>query len=64
MALNVNTGWRNITPGNCGICGSDDDWHDDGRGNVLCGCQACPDCGELDAYNMHAAGCPCLEEEN
>jgi hypothetical protein len=58
----VSTGWRSITPGDCYYCGYDDDWTCDGRGNVMCGCHACPDCGLVDAYGMHEPGCPCLEE--
>ena len=49
--------------GKCFECGSEDDWHEDGRGNVLCGCQACPDCGMVDAYGFHNAGCPQVREE-
>ena len=63
----VNTGWKTITPGNCILCGYDDDWHCDGRGNIMCGCQACPDCGILDAYGFHEIGCPKMQlqdEEN
>lgn len=62
MAKSVFTGWRTVTPGKCCECGCDDDWSDDGRGNVLCGCQACAECGELSAYGFHAQGCPALEE--
>ena len=57
----LNTGWRNVTPGKCAECGCDDDWSCDGRGNVLCSCQACPDCGLLDAYGMHESDCVVLE---
>ena len=49
--------------GACRECGCEDDWHEDGRGNVLCGCQACPDCGMVDAYGFHNPGCPCLNED-
>jgi hypothetical protein len=63
MAVTVSTGWRLRTPGVCLECGSEDDWHEDGRGFILCGCQACPDCGELSAENFHAADCPQLDEE-
>lgn len=59
----VFTGWKHITPGNCFGCGSDDDWQCDGRGNVLCGCQACPDCGLVDAYGSHESDCPQLNDE-
>ena len=62
MAITVNTGWRNVTPGECLGCGFHDDWTVDGRGNVLCGCQACPDCGILDAYGFHNTGCTQLQE--
>lgn len=58
----VNTGWRNVTPGKCLQCGSDDDWQVDGRGNVLCSCQACPDCGIVDAYGFHEPGCSQVKE--
>jgi hypothetical protein len=57
----VHTGWRKVTPGACYICGFDDRWSVDGRGNVLCDCQACPDCGIVDAYWFHESGCPTLE---
>lgn len=63
MSTTVFTGWRMITPGKCSVCGSDDDWVCDGRGNVLCGCQACPDCYELSAYGFHKSGCPALEPD-
>lgn len=43
-------------------CGFDDRWSSDGRGNVLCECQACPDCGLVDAYGFHEDGCPKLTE--
>ena len=56
----VNTGWRTVTPGECFNCGCDDDWHVDGRGNIMCGCQACPDCGILDAEGFHEEDCPQL----
>ena len=62
MAITVNTGWRNVTPGECLGCGFHDDWTVDGRGNVLCGCQACPGCGILDAYGFHNTGCTQLQE--
>lgn len=63
MAATVFTGWRTVTPGACSECGCDDDWTCDGRGNVMCGCQACPDCGLLDAYGFHETGCPQLADE-
>ena len=53
----VSTGWRTVTPGACMGCGSDDEWECDGRGNILCSCQACPDCDIVDAYGFHNAGC-------
>ncbi len=62
MAKQVFTGWRTVTPGKCSECGCDDDWSCDGRGNVLCGCQACGECGMLDAYGFHESGCPLLKE--
>ncbi len=58
----VNTGWRKITPGACLECGESDGWEVDGRGNVLCECQACPDCHLLDAYGMHEHNCPQLAQ--
>ena len=60
MAKTVDTGWQNVTPGACLECGFDDEWSCDGRGNVLCSCQACPYCNELSAYNFHNEGCPAL----
>lgn len=63
MTASVFTGWRTITPGACNECGSDDEWSCDGRGNVLCSCQACPECGLLDACNMHEADCPILTDD-
>ncbi len=60
MATTINTGWRTVTPGPCTECGSDDEWQVDGRGNVMCGCQCCPDCGIVDAYGFHEPGCPTL----
>jgi len=53
MAATVFTGWREVTPGKCWVCGYDDDWSCDGRGNILCSCQACPDCNIIDAYGLH-----------
>jgi hypothetical protein len=64
MPSTLFTGWRTVTPGACDACdacGSDDDWQVDGRGNILCSCQACVDCNELDAYGFHAAGCPQID---
>jgi hypothetical protein len=58
MATTVSTGYRTVTPGPCFVCGSDDDYEDDGRGNITCSCQACPDCGSRDVYGLHEAGCP------
>ncbi len=57
MPTSVFTGWRTITPGQCRECGFDTNWSCDGRGNVLCDCQACPDCGLIDAYGFHEAEC-------
>lgn len=65
MAVTVKTGClndRKVTPGSCHVCGFDDGWSVDGRGNVLCDCQACPDCGLLDAYGFHESDCPVLQE--
>lgn len=56
----VNTGWREVTPGACSLCGGRDRWECDGRGNVLCECQACEYCGVLDAYGFHDSDCPTL----
>lgn len=39
MAKTVFTGWRNVTPGKCVLCGFDDGWHDDNAGHVTCDCQ-------------------------
>ena len=64
MATTVFTGWRKVTPGKCTECGCDDDWSCDGRGNILCGCQACGECGILDAYGFHESGCPALERQD
>lgn len=58
MAKTVSTGWRSITPGECVECGSDDCWDCDGRGAVLCSCQACPYCGMLSAEGFHEQDCP------
>lgn len=63
MPKTVDTGWRIVTPGKCLECGSDDDWQVDGRGNILCACQACLDCGIVDAYGFHEPGCPVLAEQ-
>lgn len=58
----VYTGGRHsVTPGKCSECGSDDAWTCDGRGNVMCDCQACPDC--RNPYGFHDHGCPTLREE-
>ena len=62
MAKTVDTGWRKVTPGPCDACGFDDGWTCDGRGNVMCDCQACPDCGIVDAYGFHEPGCPVLAD--
>lgn len=63
MATTVFTGWRAVTPGACDTCGSSDDWECDGRGNIMCGCQACPGCGIVDAYGFHNAGCSGLDDD-
>lgn len=57
MAKTVFTGWRTVTPGECYECGYDDRWECDGRGNILCECQACEFCGILDAYGAHKSDC-------
>lgn len=61
MAKTVHTGWREVTPGPCFECGSDDDYECDGRGNVTCGCQSCGDCGSRDVYGFHEPGCPAAD---
>lgn len=59
----VSTGWRLVTPGACPHCGEDDGWHVSGRGGVICECEACPECGEIEAGGgWHAPGCPVLAE--
>jgi hypothetical protein len=63
MSAAVHTGWRSVVPGNCSACGYPDGWTVDGRGNVMCECEACPDCGCLDAYGFHDSGCPVLTED-
>lgn len=45
----------------CSECGFDDDWHENGRGDLFCGCQVCPECHEMDP-GWHAAGCSELEQ--
>lgn len=51
MSRTVNTGWRNVTPGACVICGFDDRWDVDGRGTVYCAdCDACESCGSHDGH--------------
>ena len=35
--------------------------YSDGRGNVLCDCQACIECNLKDAYGFHNPGCPALD---
>jgi hypothetical protein len=63
MSKSVFTGWRTVVPGKCLCCGFDDDWFCDGRGNVLCGCQACPECHRVDAYGFHEPECPVVRDE-
>lgn len=58
----VFTGWKTVTPGKCFVCGDTETWQCDGQGNILCDCQACPDCGLVDAYNFHEPNCPTLED--
>ena len=60
----LNTGWRRHTPGACSECGSNDEWTVDGRGNIQCACQACPDCLIIDAYGFHEPGCPTLADDD
>jgi len=62
MSRKIFTGWRTVIPGKCFDCGEDDMWYCDGRGSILCACQACPDCGILDAYGFHEDGCPQIED--
>lgn len=64
MNKTVSTGWKVVTPGECMQCGFDDGWQCDGRGNILCECQSCPDCGIVDAYGMHESGCSELESDD
>lgn len=64
MARTVNTGWKLITPGRCVECGDDDGWQVDGYGNILCECQACPDCNMVDAYGFHHVDCPVLVDQH
>lgn len=52
MARTVSTGYRTVTPGECGECGSDSDYGCDGRGTVLCSCS--PDFDE--SYDTTEAG--------
>lgn len=59
----VETGWHTVTPGKCMECGDDDGWQVDGRGNVLCDCQACPGCGIVDAYGFHEPDCARIRGE-
>lgn len=47
----------------CDECGSDRDFIEDGRGNILCACQACPDCNMVDAYGFHEPGCPRVRDD-
>ena len=63
MATTVSTGWRTVTPGDCMVCGFDDGWSCDGRGNVVCDCSACPECGSTDVYGFHESGCPTIAAE-
>jgi hypothetical protein len=35
----------------------DDCWVCDGRGNIMCDCQACLECGIVDAYGFHHPDC-------
>lgn len=60
MAATVSTGWRAVTPGECFECGFDDEWECDGRGAILCSCQACPYCGLVSAEGFHERDCPAL----
>lgn len=60
MATTVNTGWRNVTPGACNNCGSDDLYSDNGRGVIFCICAVCPGCLTFDGHTPH---CPDVEAE-
>lgn len=55
MAETVFTGWRTETPGDCMVCGFDNEWDCDGRGNIFCSCQACPECGMGDGHEIGCA---------
>lgn len=57
----VSTGWRDVTPGKCLVCGCDDDYDCDGRGNVYCSCQCCSECG---SHEGHWDGCSLVAEED
>lgn len=47
MSRTVNpTGFRQITPGKCNVCGYDDGWNSDGACRVYCDCQCCYECNE------------------
>lgn len=58
----VHDGWRWITPGKCCECGERDDWYTDVRGSLVCGCQACPECGMVPVVRYHEVDCPTLTE--
>jgi len=58
MARTVSDGRSRWTLGTCELCGFDDGWETiDGRGNILCNCQACIICGRLSAYGFHERWC-------
>lgn len=65
MAREVFTGWRTVRPGACTVCGFDDGWDCDGRGNVFCDCQRCPDCDEFDGtHNELCREVGCMDMED
>ena len=58
MASTVFTGWRNVTPGPCMVCGMTDDYDCDGSGNVYCSCQMCAECSEHDGHSSVCSSAP------
>ena len=60
MASTVFTGWHNVTPGPCSVCGMTDDYECDGRGTVYCSCQCCASCGMFDG---HETGCDAANDD-
>jgi hypothetical protein len=52
MSKTVDTGvGRQIAPGKCDNCGSDDDWESDGRGALYCSCECCSECLTYDGHD-------------